>query len=177
MLRNTGLVKFNVQVVNMPQSNTHIATNKILSSTFRKLTIAQVCYTLLTGFLQCIKWLNTNSELTEVAQNRTQKKAHETSNLCSYDSYHVHVAYKVTWIAAHISLRWLHNNMAWRVRNAIRAVQCIIIIPNRFDLFNFWNSCYWTVLYQNSRFLFSTDHNKNKFTSDHYRPAILLSSL
>ena len=51
MLRNTGLVKFNVQVVNMPQSNTHIATKKILSSTFRKLTIAQVCYTLLTGFL------------------------------------------------------------------------------------------------------------------------------
>ena len=43
-------MKFNVQVVNMPQSNTHIATNKILSSTFRKLTIAQVCYTLLTGF-------------------------------------------------------------------------------------------------------------------------------
>ena len=51
MLRNTGLVKFNVQVVNMPQSNTHIATNKVLSSNFRKLTIAQVCYTLLTGFL------------------------------------------------------------------------------------------------------------------------------
>ena len=35
-------------------------------------------------FLQCMKWLNTNNELTEMAQNRIQKKANETSNLCSH---------------------------------------------------------------------------------------------
>ena len=52
-----------------------------------------------------MKWLNTNNKLTEMAQNRIQKKANETSNLCSHVGYHVEVVYRVTCIAAHISLR------------------------------------------------------------------------
>ena len=49
-----------------------------------KWTIALVCYTPLTDFFQCIEWLNTNNELTEMGQNRIQKNANETFNLCSH---------------------------------------------------------------------------------------------